>query len=122
MENERQRIGRIGEMWARLYLKFHGYTILAQNFRTRAGELDLIAKENDCIVFVEVKTRTNQAYGTPAEEVSYHKQRHMIRSAEYYLMKIDTETACRFDVIEVMFSGKGRFSFPKIRHLQNVIQ
>lgn len=122
MENKRQKIGRKGEALARLYLQLHGYTILDKNYRTKAGELDIIAKKGDCIVFVEVKTRTNREYGAPAEAVTYEKQQHMLRSAQYYLMKVGFDRECRFDVIEVMLSQKTAYFFPIIHHLKNVIQ
>ena len=122
MGKYRRNIGKQGEIKAKNYLKRRGYTILESNYRTKAGELDLIAKEKDCLVFVEVKTRTNEEYGTPAEAVSYYKQQHMIRSAKYYLARHGGECECRFDVIEVCMPAKGWLKIAKINHLKNVLQ
>lgn len=122
MEKYRQKIGAIGEKKAKIYLKLHGYEILECNFRTKSGELDIIAKEKECIVFVEVKTRTNQEYGTPSEAVSYYKRQHMYQSARHYLKRFSTEVECRFDVVEVILTKHGFFWRAKIEHLQNVIQ
>ena len=122
MGNYRQKIGEIGEKKARNYLKCRGYEILECNFQTKSGELDIIAKEKDCIVFVEVKTRTNQEFGAPSEAVSYYKQKHMYQSAKQYLRRFPTEVECRFDVMEVILKKQGFFWKAKIEHLQNVIQ
>jgi len=122
MEKYRQAIGRLGETKAKKYLRRRGYQILETNYRTRAGELDLIAKEKDCLVFVEVKTRTSDEYGAPAEAVSYYKQQHMLKSAQYYLSRHGGECECRFDVIEVRLPNRGLLKIAKINHLKNVLQ
>ncbi len=122
MEKYRQAIGKLGEDKAKKYLKRQGYRILESNYRTKAGEIDLIAKAKECLVFVEAKTRTSDEYGTPAEAVSYYKQQHMLKSAKYYLAKHGGECECRFDVIEVRLSLHGFLRTAKINHLQNVLQ
>ena len=121
MEKYRQTIGKLGEKKAQNYLKRRGYQILETNYRTKAGEIDIIAKEKDCIVFVEVKTRTSEEYGAPAEAVSFYKQQHMIKSAQYYLVRHGGECECRFDVIEVRIPSEGIFKIAKINHLKNVL-
>ena len=122
MEKYRQFIGQKGENKAKNYLKRRGYQILETNYRTKAGEIDLIAKEKECLVFVEVKTRTTEEYGAPAEAVSFYKQQHMLKSARYYLACHGGECECRFDVIEVHISTRGLFKAAKINHLKNVLQ
>lgn len=122
MEKYRQSIGKQGEIKAKNYLKRRGYQILECNYRTKAGEIDLIAKEKDCLVFVEVKTRTTEEYGTPAEAVSFYKQQHMVKSAQYYLARHGGECECRFDVIEVRMPARGLLKIAKINHLKNVLQ
>ena len=122
MEKYRQSIGKQGETKAKNYLKRRGYQILETNYRTKAGEIDLIAKEKDCLVFVEVKTRTTEEYGTPAEAVSFYKQQHMMKSARYYLARHGGECECRFDVIEVRLASKGWLKIAKINHLKNTKQ
>lgn len=122
MKTTRQKIGKLGEQKAQNYLKRRGYQILECNYHTRGGELDIIAKEGDCVVFIEVKTRTNSEYGTPAEAVSVYKQQHMLSAAKYYLARYGFDTECRFDVIEVLIPERGLFGIAKINHLKNVIQ
>ena len=122
MEKYRQSIGKQGEIKAKNYLKRRGYQILECNYRTKAGEIDLIAKEKDCLVFVEVKTRTTEEYGTPAEAVSFYKQQHMVKSAQYYLVRHGGECECRFDVIEVRMPARGLLKIARINHLKNVLQ
>ena len=122
MEKYRQAIGQLGENKAKNYLKRRGYQILESNYRTKAGDIDLIAKDQECLVFVEVKTRTSDQYGSPAEAVSFYKQQHMINSAKYYLARHGGDCECRFDVIEVYLSSGKWIQFAKINHLKNVLQ
>lgn len=97
-------LGGVGEKQAVKYLKNKKIKILEKNYTTPIGEIDIIAKDGDTIVFIEVKARTNDRFGEPMESVTPFKQRHIIRVAEYY-MKVNNidfdETPCRFDVIEV---------------------
>ncbi|MCR1898126.1 YraN family protein [Irregularibacter muris] len=99
-------VGIIGEKEARKFLSKKGYKIIEQNFRCKLGEIDIIAKQEDTIVFVEVKTRKNNLFGTPAQAVNKSKQMKIIKTALYYL-KIHNEFSknIRFDVIEVWFSN-----------------
>lgn len=94
------------EQEAALYLKNQGLTILEQNFHSREGEIDLIARDGRYLVFVEVKYRKNAAKGDPAEAVDYYKQRHIRRTAQYYLYshRYGEDTPCRFDVISILGS------------------
>ena len=88
------------EKKAALYLQKKGYEILEQNFYTFFGEIDLIAKDGETIVFIEVKYRKNLKSGYPQEAVTYTKRQKIIKSAEYYLyQKRVEEKPCRFDVI-----------------------
>ncbi len=113
-------IGACGEDAACEYLKNKGYRIAARNMRTRAGEIDIIAEDGECLVFVEVKTRTSSAFGTPAEAVTYYKRQNIIRAAEMYLMKNPAESDIRFDVIEVYGkSVDGGFYTEKINQIIN---
>ena len=114
--------GNIGESIAENYLLEKGYDILETNYKNKIGEIDIIAKDQNRIVFVEVKTRTTEEYGTPAEAVSFYKQQHMMKSARYYLARHGGECECRFDVIEVRLASKGWLKIAKINHLKNVLQ
>ncbi len=85
------------------FLLDRGCRILARNFRSRSGEIDLIVQEGDTLVFVEVRYRSRTDRGTGAETVTRRKQRRIIRTAEYYLLahKQYENSACRFDVISM---------------------
>ncbi len=98
----RKMLGQEGEDRAAKHLKKLGYKILERNYRTRAGEIDLIALHRGEVVFVEVKTRTNNAYGAPELAVNPQKQRRMIKAALGYLhyKKLD-QVPCRFDVVAI---------------------
>lgn len=100
-----KEIGNFGEEKACSYLEQQGITVLKRNFHARCGEIDIIAKDGDTIVFTEVKTRLSKSYGTPSEFVDYRKQEKIIQTALYYLGNDDTDM--RFDVIEVMYKLSG---------------
>ena len=87
------------------YLIKKGMTILERNFYCREGEIDIVARDGEYIVFVEVKARKNMLFGSPCEAVTYKKQRKIIMAAQMYLQKSDTESALRFDVIEIIYSA-----------------
>lgn len=100
-------LGNFAEDKACLFLKQAGYQIIQRNFRTKLGEIDIIAKEKDDLCFVEVKARESDDYGEPEESIDKQKKRHIIKSA---LMFINSEkikfTTARFDVISVFTNGK----------------
>lgn len=98
----RTALGRAGEEAAVRRLSELGYRIVARNVRFRFGEIDIVAEELGCLVFVEVKTRTGSAYGTAAEAVTPAKQRKLARLAAAYLSGAGGgERPCRFDVVTV---------------------
>lgn len=100
--NRNQEIGKLGEDLAVKYLKNKKYIILERNYRCRQGEMDIIAKDNEKIVFIEVKTRTTIEFGKPAEAVNYIKREHLQNIARYYLyIRKMTKMPVRFDVIEI---------------------
>lgn len=86
------------------YLEEHGYRILEYNFRCKGGEIDIIAKDGEYLVFVEVKYRKDRGTGDPFEAVDSRKQRTISRTASYYCMihGYDETTSCRFDVVAVL--------------------
>lgn len=94
--------GKAGELKAADYLKQKGYKILETNFKTRIGEIDIIALDGEYIVFVEVKTRAGDEYGAPSEAVDRRKREKYGKVATEYLVKSkNTDVPCRFDVIEI---------------------
>ena len=96
-------IGNKGELIAQNYVKKQKYVILEENFTCKFGEIDIIAKDKDVIIFIEVKARTSEMFGRPCEAVTPYKQNKIRTVAKYYLMlKKLYENSCRFDVIEVL--------------------
>jgi putative endonuclease len=100
---ERSRTGQLGEELAAAYLMKHGYTIVDRNYRKKFGEIDIIARDGQILVFIEVKTRRSSAYGSPAQSVTPRKQMQISRVAEDYLARRGLfDTAARFDVVTVV--------------------
>lgn len=97
-------LGSAGEAMAAESLQRQGWQILERSYRHRLGEIDLIARDGDTLVFIEVKTRTGIAYGLPAEAVNRDKQRRITQTALAYLkQKGWLDRRCRFDVIAVVW-------------------
>ena len=102
MTHARQRLGETGERMACDRLIEAGYSILTCRFRSRFGEIDIVAKDKESVVFVEVKTRTDRTFGDPAEAVTPQKQQKIVRMAEEYVLLGRLEnTHCRFDVVAI---------------------
>ena len=110
-------IGCIGENLARAYLLKKGYRILEQNYKVFFGEIDIIAEKNNCICFVEVKSRKSDKYGSPEEAITYHKQKKIIKVAQLYIKKKRIEDKYfRFDVITLIFD---KHSLKDFKHIVN---
>ncbi len=93
-------IGNTGEEAAVKALKKHGYKIIERNYRTKMGEIDIIAKDGEYTVFVEVRLRKSNAFGTPADTIDKRKQQKIIKTAQMYAMKNDIyDTPMRFDAV-----------------------
>lgn len=104
--------GRIGEFDSCKYLEKKRYKIIEQNYKNKLGEIDIIAKDKNTIVFVEVKKRNTLAFGRPSQAVNLQKQRKIRQVATLYLVKNKLlDNQCRFDVIEVV--GE------EINHIEN---
>jgi putative endonuclease len=102
--------GKWGEELAACYLRDKGYQIVFRNFYSKYGELDIVAKKNNSLIFVEVKTRTQDYYGIPAEAVDARKRRHMTYAANFFIQRFGFQNVDpRFDVIEI-----------NLNHLENV--
>ena len=102
MTYERQRLGWQGESMACAELENRGYSIVDRRFRTRFGEIDIIARDGGTLVFVEVKTKTDGSFSDPAESVTRQNQRRLVSMAGQYLAAERLEnTPCRFDVVAV---------------------
>ncbi len=111
-------IGKAGEKAACRFLKKNGYQILEQNYQRSAGkiigEIDIIARKDELISFVEVKTRKTEDFGLPCEYVTRSKQQKLIKTAYTYIAEKRLDAPCRFDVIEVLCDGK---KIQTIRHI-----
>jgi TIGR00252 family protein len=100
----KRELGSCYEKWATSYLIHKGYQIIENNFRCRFGEIDIIAKDKATLVFVEVKYRKNDNYGTALEAVSLKKQKNIRRVSEYYIMskKLSIELDIRYDIVAIL--------------------
>lgn len=96
-------VGKHGEDLATEYLKNNEFYILDRNFKCKIGEIDIVAKKDDVIIFVEVKTRSGDRFGMPREAVNYYKQRKIRNVASVYIkFKRLFDYSCRFDIIEIL--------------------
>lgn len=115
---ERHILGKNGEDVAVEYLKKNGYKVIERNFFCRQGEIDIIALDKECIVFLEIKSRTNTEYGLPSESVTKRKIEHMLKAIRYYLYIRNLEKEnIRIDVIEV-YVDKENYT---VNHLKQVL-
>jgi putative endonuclease len=112
-----QRIGKWGENAVAAYLTDRGYEIITLNARTPYGEIDIVARQDDITIFVEVKSRTSNKMGLPEESVNLRKQAHMLACAEHYAAE-NAIDHWQIDVIAV--EGKVGLE-PKITHFENAI-
>jgi putative endonuclease len=109
MTQARRALGLDGEDTACRTLEARGYHILSRRYRTRFGEIDLVARQGACIVFVEVKTRRGGSFGDPAAAVTVEKQRRLTMMAADYLARYRLERApARFDVVGITLDGAAR--------------
>ena len=112
----RHDLGRRGEDLACAELRRRGYEILERRYRTKYGEIDIVARDQCTIVIVEVKTRDGRAFGDGADAVTTVKQRRMLRmGTEYVLRRKLTDRPCRFDVVDVNVEG----AVPRIEVYRN---
>lgn len=108
-KDPRAELGLRGEKLAARLLRRHGYKVLARRFRARGGgEVDIVCRHGDTLVFVEVKTRTGLAYGRPGEAVDTAKQALIVRGATAWLRMLKTpDILYRFDIVEVLVAADG---------------
>jgi putative endonuclease len=101
--------GREGEDWAARVLKKSRYKIVERNFRTPAGEIDIVARDGKCLVFVEVRTRGSVEFGLPQETVIARKRSRLCRAARWYLQANRIgDVDCRFDVVSIVMDDERR--------------
>lgn len=117
----KKETGNIGEDYAVKYLKKHGCKILTRNYRKKYGEIDIVAKSGDYILFVEVKTRHNNPYTQPYEAVDFRKQKKIIITSSAYLSEFKLDSFCRFDVCEV-FVDENTLKLDHINYIKNAFE
>ena len=93
--------GREGEDAALAYLTGQGLALVARNFQTKTGEIDLIMKEGETLVFVEVRRRSHKGFGGAAASVTPAKQKRLVKTAQFFLQQYHGLPACRFDVVAI---------------------
>ncbi len=109
-------LGKMGEDAAALHLQRLGYAILHRNWREERYEVDIIAENEEFIVFVEVKTRTSDEWGDPHESVGNARIKRLVQAADLYLRETDADKPVRFDIIAAVWQGKGGF---RIEHFDD---
>lgn len=111
------KLGRLGERAARQHLRRHGLKFLTANFRSTRGEIDLVFRDRDCLVFVEVKTRSSEEWVRPAAAVDAERRRRLTRAGLDYLHLLrNPKVKVRFDIVEVLLEDG---AVREIRHLPN---
>ena len=119
LHNGKQLLGKEGERIAERYLLKKGYKLVERNYRCPSGELDLIVLDRRVVVFVEVKTRTGHAFGTPFEAVEFRKQQKMTQAAQYFLAQKGLQQRdARFDVVGISWPGRQ----PVVEHIENAFE
>ncbi len=118
MHNSKE-VGELGEQIAAQFLRCKGYAIVARNFWTRLGEIDIIASTDAMLLFVEVKTRRSDEFGEPLESVNKEKFKKWMRACELYLLSHPAgEKLMRLDVISVVLTAATHRA--RVRHIENV--
>ena len=111
-----QQIGNHGEQVAQEYLLQQGYQILETNYRCKMGEIDIIAKDGNTLVFVEVRSRSSTQYGSPLDTINRTKQQKIRKAAEHFLFTKRKQNAyCRFDVVAIVWTD----DHPQIQLIKN---
>lgn len=105
----RQRTGSLGEKLAQAFLKKRGYQIIETNYRCPHGEIDIVARQKDCLAFVEVRSKKNLDYGTPEESITQRKKERLVSSALAYLQEHEAfRGSWRIDVVLIEFDERDR--------------
>lgn len=116
---DKRLTGAWGEAEAARYLRKKGYKLLGMNYRTRMGEVDIIAQKGEFLAFVEVKTRSDAGHGEAKEFVTARKQARVILAAQDWLGKNETQRQPRFDVVEVYRRADGS---AEVNHIENAFE
>lgn len=109
-------IGALGEQIAVDFLKNKNYDILERNWRFKKAEIDIIARHNETLIFIEVKTRSYDYFGRPEEFVTSHKEQLISEAANEYMIQINYDWAIRFDIISIIYKNENNF---EIEHFED---
>ena len=112
-----KQLGSLGERYAAKYLKQQGYKILEKNYKCKSGEIDIIASDGEELVFVEVKTRTDDPYVRGMYAVDKRKQEHILRAASCYIEETGSKLQPRMDVIELQLDSDKKVM--KVNHIKS---
>ena len=119
--NRRQHVGRLGERLAKRHLEANSFNIVETNYRASGGEIDLIAEKDEILVFVEVRTRRSQGFGSPEESVTPRKRAHLVAAAEEYLQAANAENReWRIDVVAVEIGSND--SLVRLNVIENAVE
>lgn len=116
----RRRLGQWGENLAATHVEAQGLTIIERNWRCRDGEIDLVARDGETVVFVEVKTRRGRDFGAPEEALTARKAQKLLHLGQLYIAAHDLEdTNWRIDLVAIELDARGRFL--RCEHLPNAV-
>lgn len=117
---QRNTLGNRGELLAARFLRKNGYKILLRNYHAAGAEIDIVARQGDCLIFVEVKTRQSNKINEPYRQVNLHKQKNIARAARAYLSHYKGfPPKARFDIVSIVWPEAGE---PQIEHLANAFE
>ena len=116
---KRQAVGALGEKLAAGFLRKRGYHIIETNYRCPAGEIDIIARQGETLVFIEVRTKSSQEFGSPEESITSAKKARLRALAAHYGQTHDNLPSQRIDVVSVELDKKGRVS--RIEIIENAV-
>jgi len=119
--NYKKQVGDKGEKLAEDFLKRKGFNIIQRNYRCKLGEIDIIAEQDDVIVFVEVRTKRTESFGIPQSSITSGKISRITKTALSYIQEKELfDRSCRFDVIAITFPQKSKE--PNIEHIENAFE
>ncbi|PKL44845.1 MAG: YraN family protein [Candidatus Riflebacteria bacterium HGW-Riflebacteria-1] len=121
MSDARKQLGNNGEDLALRYLEKLGMQLVDRNYRWRGGEIDLIVRDGAVLVFVEVRSKSGAAHGSPLETITYKKRRQIERCARQYLAhkKVSADVCCRFDAVGVLLPANDQ---PEINYVRDAFR
>ena len=115
-------IGKLGEEIARAYLEKNGYKIVEQNWRTKRGEIDIIVKKGDVLVFVEVRTKVGEQFGSPEDTLTHEKKRRLLWNAKAYVANKKYTGLYRIDALCIVLKGDGTEIPQRLSHYESIVE